>query len=652
VKGSQDCATEVFSARFSNSPQTGLLPLTTTHTEQAHDTVTPPVMAILEEHPFAYGGLADRISAEIRTGFGYGFEASPMVHALDTRKEFGPDPRLSYSPTPDREAQGLTLEPEGPIGLTFDTPTSPAPAFANTAFLLRPRLAIDGGPVSRTFEEHFLSVGLRRYLDHRWLPGGSSKPSLSEPCWVELGEAATMAVTGGSEALTVLRIDKSNDTWTAKVNSHAVDPMPPPVPSLPIVMMPLALASTGLAKGLAILHLPLEEGRASLTLFALLGGTSNTLTKGELANVATGDSNLPHVLASFEWTIPDGSSNLVFGPTFACYPTSASPTTQMNWTRTGRSFDFVDAYDQVSNHYRMNVATLDAMPSPGNTGALNFVERSADNILHLYFKLEDNPLYVHRHLVAISTVKAHGIGRAVEIYHTAARILGKNVPIDPAGKYAIRIVSFEVPARPVVMNFDGLREMSSAMFDVDAILGDKYTDSARPRGLNFTFRPLGDSSGDVSCKSLTFTLKYSTASNQAVNQSFTIDSNLLIGGEAPLHAVHFSICDNQINWICVFTDGSRLDNPPIAIQDAISLSNSHTVTVTPTIGMTDPREYWADISMLTSTRKSQQFFVGLAFHRRRPRSFGSGNSHSPGGNCRGRSAHHLDIAAHSCRRRE
>src|SRR5262249_28119547 len=50
-----------------------LMPLTVAPANPEDDTpaAAPPVMGILDERPFAHGGLADRIAAEIRTGFGY-----------------------------------------------------------------------------------------------------------------------------------------------------------------------------------------------------------------------------------------------------------------------------------------------------------------------------------------------------------------------------------------------------------------------------------------------------------------------------------------------------------------------------------------------------------------------------------------------------
>ena len=106
------------------------------------------MIGVLQEPPFARGGLADRIASEIKTGFGYGFEALRQsgsgkqvatVEILDARKEIGPTPYLDYRPMDKTRALGMTLMAEGPVGLTFDHANATAPAFPNSLVMLATR---------------------------------------------------------------------------------------------------------------------------------------------------------------------------------------------------------------------------------------------------------------------------------------------------------------------------------------------------------------------------------------------------------------------------------------------------------------------------------------------------------------------------------
>lgn len=116
-----------------------LMPLTTS----PHLGGTPPIIGYMQEPPCSEGGLADRVAAEIKLGFGYGFAPSEpgkisQIGILDARKEFGPDPRLDYRRIRDADALAIGLDTEGPVGLTFDPLKSGVPAFANSIISMAP----------------------------------------------------------------------------------------------------------------------------------------------------------------------------------------------------------------------------------------------------------------------------------------------------------------------------------------------------------------------------------------------------------------------------------------------------------------------------------------------------------------------------------
>jgi hypothetical protein len=202
-----------------------LIPLTRAPDNSA---AAPPVMAILDERPFAHGGLADRIAAEIRTGLGYVLPPAPQtLQILDSRKEFGPDPRLTYTPTPEEVAPAITLREEGPVGLTFDSDSVRNPLFVNTALILHPVLMMGNGAGAGTLEEHFLSVGLRRYLDTTWLVGGTSPTTtqaIAEPLWI--GPVGDPNFTLGADTASnpLITLSDNNGVWIVKFDSRQIDP--------------------------------------------------------------------------------------------------------------------------------------------------------------------------------------------------------------------------------------------------------------------------------------------------------------------------------------------------------------------------------------------------------------------------------------------
>jgi hypothetical protein len=584
-----------------------LMPLTVSSTDDAV-AVAPQVMAVISEPPFVFGGLAERISAEVRTGFGFGFglenQDSDVVHIVDSRKEFGPDPRLTYAATPHQTALALTLENEGPIGLTFDTPNVPAPTFANSALLLRPRQVQFDDAKERLasagrFEEHFLSVGLCRYLDHRWLvddeaPLDPTNAAIAEPIWIDVDQG--IKVSAGDQV--VLKLVREADRWKILASPMVLDPKGPKKVYAG-ALTELAVVGRDFAEGLALLHLPLEEGRAAMTVFGLPGNAEAT---GEGASARSG--HLPHVLASFEWKVPDGVAALTLSVASKIKRVSASPVTHMNWTRTGKSFDMLDALDKKGAELpRLRTAELEGVRT--NAGkTVNIVRRGSSDPIHPVSRLERNPLALQRHLAVISTVQASGIGRPLEVYHQATRIIGNELKIDLTGmaQAALRVVTYDVPARP--LGFDTpLTDMTSTKFDVYAVVGDKYGDekdeqnkAQRPIGLGFTYRPLGPA-----LTSLGFRLKIDN-----VEDPITFKIDIDKAKKEPPTEVVFSFVNAAINWICAFPDGSTLSNPkPIKTGFALDwekISKMETIEITP-LGFENSgvalTEYWGDISILT-----------------------------------------------------
>jgi hypothetical protein len=575
---------------------------------------TPPVMAILDERPFAHGGLADRIAAEIRTGLGYELPPDPAVLRIkDARKEFGPDPRLTYTPTPAEEAAALTLRNEGPIGLTFDSDTVRAPVFANTALVLHPTLMTRNSATARSLEEHFLSVGLRRYLDPAWLTGGTTASlAITDTLWIE-NTSQTFTLGGNRAANPLIKVSLANGFLTVCFDSDQIDappalkgaalppgasPLPPPVDSYRV----LCTIQQGVTSGLGFLHLPLEKGRASLSVFAIPPAITGD------AAVLAGTSNFPLMMASLEWQVDPNSTNLTFNGGIGQQPsaslTSASPTTLMNWTRTGKNFDIWHAADGAALT-PLHVSKVVVRTSGTDCSFVDAANRT------LSFEPETgrypNPLHVHRHHAIVATGQASGIGRPVEVFKAATRYFGGSFA-QIKNAQAVRLVEFETPARPLVWlpsvaAANPLKTFTTAHFDVFSVLGNA---TSVPPGFSIFVRPLGGDAINKTLAQITTTLALTMKSDHS-----TVSIDLTITNLKPatlLRGLLLSVTTGSLGKVtgqAVYAGGeirplnvvtSAQAAPALDTVLAFDLTLSGIKTASGPIAQS---EFWTDVSWLT-----------------------------------------------------
>lgn len=463
-----------------------LLPLTTSPDP---DAVTPPVMAFLAEPPFAAGGLADRIAAEVKTAFSHEISAADgkeRLHVRDSRKEAGPDPRLTYSPLPEDAALALTLDADGPVGLSFDKEFESA-VFPNTAFVLTPKS--EGAKQSISLAEHFFSISLRRYLDPAWTVDEDVTPhgplldlAYNEAWWIEFdppGDASEAhTLTCGQLGLATIRADGVYTDRSAilpPVQAPAAPAVSVPFPPDELQVAGLALGSSG---RLALLHQPLDGGRGSLSIFRLRAGS------------------WPTMLASYEWSAGSGAGakapavlSFVAGPDTVASPVSASTATSMYWTRTGVDADTL--------HLVSEMRSLGDPPAPdrvGTTSRVKVVRHGATTevqkdgqpcwaLPRLAFARE--PLHVHRQLAVIATMHA-GADLRDEDYAYARLAPARALPVD-GGVTALRFVELELVAQPLCGGLEAAPDRyKTAPFDLVAI-----GRQAEPCDLLFFIRPLG-----------------------------------------------------------------------------------------------------------------------------------------------------------------
>ncbi|RWP51086.1 hypothetical protein [Mesorhizobium sp.] len=463
-----------------------LIPLTTAPGGESTALAAPPVAAILQEPPYSRGGLADRIAPEIRTGFGYGFEGerdkdgnpvpikdkdgNPIpVEILDSRKEIGPNPQLDYRAFDENKVLGLSLRSEGPLGLTFDMPDAPAPAFANSMLSLRPQ-SLTGSELP--LEEALMGVTMRRYLDPHWLAGAAivtqRGPDLvaDRTWWIELPEMSKAAVKisfvpqdGPPVDIAEIANGTGKDAGYFMVSAwkEAIDK----VKGYKETKTTIARVGSQHAGAFAILNQPIAPGRYSTSIFATL----------QSVRVADGESGLPLMLASFEWSAPEVRTNeaekkadgekpvddparlVVSNTGWTARETMASATTSLRWVQVSRDFDFVRVVGQDHG---------DDRPTGKRHLAREFVAKvTSDKITFGLVNGEANvavcastlgnpyPVHVHRHIAFITSRYLSELGRPVEVFCRKALAAGSATVLpETAGgsEQAVRVIEFETPA--------------------------------------------------------------------------------------------------------------------------------------------------------------------------------------------------------------
>jgi hypothetical protein len=511
----------------------GLIPLTTAPGSDVARPA-PPVAAILQEPPFARGGLADRIASEIKTGFSYGFSYLDSEHApdedhhleiIDSRKEAGPDPRLDYRPLGREAAFGLVLRSEGPMGLTFDNIDGPAPAYPNAMFSLLPTILNGDTAVEQRFEELFVGAAMRRYIDPAWTTE-ASRDAVGldgERCWWIVpkqsgstpGKLLSYLLPGNDQAfplLDLVEIDGSIAVRTSRLAADGVGPSVTnrdrdPVDNPDGDLVTILKFDKARRLTLAILHQPVAPGRYSASVFV----TENS------ANTERGEINAPLMLASFEWSPPvkdaEGrpkpTSATIRADNMSAYATLASAPTFVRWTRTGRDFDFLHlpAIEKDGNGteswkaHRRNVRELVAALDPKD-GHLSFSLNGVEEAAWLCPSTFDNPfpIHVHRHLAVITSYFLKELGRPAELFARTALARDKKVILiapdgstvdagkNPPRDHAARVVEFETPAQILCdRNVNASLKYKEAFFD---LLSTGF-DGDNPARIHLYFRIVG-----------------------------------------------------------------------------------------------------------------------------------------------------------------
>lgn len=415
----------------------------------------PPIMAMLAEPPFADGGLADRIAAGVATSIGYAMKkttaTSQQLGVDDTHQEFGPDPQLGYLPLATELNGAISLESAGPIGLTFDSEAGTSAAFPNSAWLLRPSAIADGD--EHDFQEHFASVSLQRYLAPEWIslptPELDKVYNFSLARWFKFGDDevnlyCVSEVKGAfycldQEVLTVSKEkipigSKEIIRWRVTTSPQTILPEAPACNNKSIKMVEFDERKN---KKCALLHQPLDDKRAAVSIFAVEPG------------------HAPLLMASFQWIAVAQPKKIgLFSkdgkPVEGGLQTSASPVTDMEWTRTGRDIDRVAAINTTHPGDTEQIEIADLVINNGE-----FVDNKQGDKLWLRPSLHDTkvPLHLQRFLAVLPTYQAGGPGRAMQVYdpHKPVRpLFTPSLSSDLGdGLAQVHLLEIECPARPL-----------------------------------------------------------------------------------------------------------------------------------------------------------------------------------------------------------
>jgi hypothetical protein len=606
-----------------------LIPLTTSpDAGEARKPPAPPVAAILQEPPFARGGLADRIAAEVKTGFGYGFEKivdpanPPPVEILDSRKEIGPSPFLDYRPLDESAALGTALMVEGPMGLTFDPTGASAPAFPNSMMTLSPVAVAGDDPA---MEEYFVGVSMRRYIDPAWTLENEAVPDkiLAERCWwIEYsdlsGKHDLLAYKTATTQQTLLMIEEENGTFLIKTKKAAIDG----VQGAKEQDVTLARLRTDFAHPLVVLHQPMAPGRYSTSVLAL-----PTL---DWTATARGRSNSPLLLANFEWSPPkDGNDRpaaveLVIGDVgndveVTVLPTIASAPTAIAWTKTNRDFDFVHTagFDEKTAKFEddtVGVTELIARLTSDQKLTFDRSNEYAPVWLCSSTLLNKYPIHLHRHLALLTTHYMEGPGRPLESISRSAVLTGSTAGLVPSGSpidNRVRIIEFETPASILcgtgTVPIPGTYK--TAYFDLVSTGFKSNADGA----LRFFFRFAGSPIHLRKFTKLTVTVWILDASvkkptpldwhvdlTKAPKGLFTLGVELLVGATKTTASL-------------LLSDGSM--SPPQSLTELAvdKVDNTKPGLIISIAAEGTTAEFWADVSLLHSSAAAGSFDFGWLF---------------------------------------
>lgn len=458
--------------------------------------VAPPVLAILDEPPMAQLGLAERITAEIRTTRRFGFE-NDVLALTGLRKEIGPDPRLSLQGIADQASHGLAMIAEGPFGLHYEAADTKAPRLVNTQVLLHLHDTVSTQP--NDLEESFAGVMLRRLADTGWCwapsaPKGSDL-RMDGP-GIALGDTKGPLVTMGNGGTDhVVRIRRSA-LFGVKSNPDTAVGTPPPAPQEETFVDLCRLSSQTGMKPVAIVR---QAHGDQIELCIAAHSTLETV-----GDMSLGQGLQDHMLASALLSPVGTVTGLETG-----IATLTSEPTFVEWVRTARDVGrFLVAGTDQPKVMALDDLTARFDKVTDDRHPLHFHQDSQLRLMSPAMG-KPHPLGLHRHVAVLATRPALDAGRQRQIFAEArlADFHGGTLLSKPWAQ--LQLIEIETPAR-VLLSQGGagamqhLQRYEVARFDLAATGARKPWATPDPLAIRLALRAVDRSLAPA--ETLTFTL--------------------------------------------------------------------------------------------------------------------------------------------------
>lgn len=366
---------------------------------------------VLSEQPFAFLGLAGRVCAELSITNRFVLKddgsGTRRLRLEDVRKQFSPDPRLSYYSVPAERSKAATLRTEGPIGLHFDAPNAPDPAWSNSQYVIHVDASQEGdGASPEEMEESFLGIQLTRFADPGWCwmdPKTPRTSNVATDTWIDA--ALPFEIRSAEKA------PGQSDTYV-KVGDQGVE------------VLRAALFKDG-GDGyvtlwrkpvVAVLLKPMGDNRFRLSLFCK-----------ESDSLAGAGVDQPRLVSS---VIFAAAGPVELSGKVSTRPTRQSEATIIEWARTSRDMrQLMVSQPQETEPQMTLVSALKGFFTPAAAAGQSTMSGRGLFVFHKRGKglvrvgspvsRRPNPLHVHRRLMLVFTKASEQVGHQVDLFHDA-----------------------------------------------------------------------------------------------------------------------------------------------------------------------------------------------------------------------------------------
>jgi hypothetical protein len=388
-----------------------------------------PVLSILSERPYGEGGLAERLGAQLVWAVEYrtmdqNDRAGRVQVARSLRTETGPSPELSIHPVASESSRGWRLTTEGPVGLQLERQDVGRPSFPNSELLIHPEGSVGAA------DEHFLQLGLMRWLDPdwTWVPEEEEAKSTGRAAMAgsPLPDAFRAAFPDGAKLL------------SAKGEVMAVN-------AGNLIQLTKEALGIGTENDAALDLCAAPAG--SEILCARAGETAHWLHVFGLPKVAdepNGRAAGRPLLASF--MVASGGAVSLEGAGDAVLARVSSPTPP-EWVRLSRDLSVLSVIGAEGKAETCEAKNFEATISGGKD--VSFTRDKTPAAPESPAMRADHPRQVMRHMAAILTERTLELGRGIEVFRAMVWVEGDHATVPEVGgtvPLLLRLAEIETPS--------------------------------------------------------------------------------------------------------------------------------------------------------------------------------------------------------------